>query len=204
MPSGPIVGMAMAHPESFTIADYLTVRGNDPHQLIYQPSVYFVYLPCDSAVCSLREWRLQDSPPLEDERIMSNDIVSGADELGVLLLGGHEIPSWWTGSVLDIDQARRLVPNQSATTVQVAIGALSAIIYALRHPHEGVRFPEQLDTEEILKIAKPFLGTWISEPVSWSGELTSSNGVGMQKKIVPDHQKKNEDCQWQFESFLLS
>ena len=196
--------MAIPHPESFSIADYLSIREEDSDELVYQPSVYFVYLPCDSAVSSLCDWRLQDFPPLTDERIMCNDIVSGADELGILLLGGHEISSWWTGSVLDIRQARRLVENQSATTVQVAIGAVSAIIYALRHSQEGVRFPEQIDTEEILAIAKPFLGTWISEPAKWLYESVSTDAVGVQKKVASNKKNGSEDFQCQFGTFLLS
>lgn len=196
--------MAIPHPESFSIADYLSIREENSDELVYQPSVYFVYLPCDAAVSSLCEWRLQDFPPLKDERVMCNDIVSGADELGVLLLGGDEISSWWTGSVLNIDQARRLVENQSATTVQVAIGAVSGIIYALRHSHKGVCFPEQIETEEILEIAKPFLGTWISEPVKWPYESVSQADVGLQKQFASDKQNSSEDLRWEFGTFLLS
>ena len=70
IPSGPILGMAIAHPESFSIADFLAVREEDSKKLLYQPSVYFVYLPCDSAVCSLHEWRMQNYPPVGVQRIV--------------------------------------------------------------------------------------------------------------------------------------
>src|ERR687890_251361 len=55
---------------------------------------------------------------------MADDIVSGADELGVLLLG-HDLNGWWTGSQLDIKEARALVPHQNATTLQVAAAGLT-------------------------------------------------------------------------------
>jgi homospermidine synthase len=196
--------MAIPHPESFSIADYLTVREDNSNKLIYQPSVYFVYLPCDSAVCSLHEWRMQDYPPLNAERIMCDDIVSGADELGVLLLGGHEISAWWTGSVLDIDQSRRLVAGQSATTLQVAISVVAGVIYALRHPEEGVCFPEQISTEQILATAMPFLGTWVSRPINWPITSYSSNDIDKQKMIVMTDEDKDQDSQWQFSTFRVN
>lgn len=195
VPSGPILGMAASHPESFSIAAYLTIPEEDSKKLLYQPSVYFVYLPCDSAICSLHEWRMQNYPLLDAQRIMCDDIVFGAEELGVLLLGGQEIAAWWTGSVLDIDETRRLVHGQSATTLQVAISAVAAVIYALRHPEEGVCFPEQIDTEQILDIAMPYLGTWVSRPVDCSITQTRHRMNG-----------ENKDCnsEWQFGAFLAN
>lgn len=34
---------------------------------------------------------------------------------------GHDFKSWWTGSNMSIEESRRLVPGQNATTVQVFI-----------------------------------------------------------------------------------
>ncbi|CAF2158979.1 unnamed protein product [Rotaria magnacalcarata] len=201
VPSGPILGMAIPHPESFSIANYLTVREDNSDKLLYQPSVYFVYLPCDSAVCSLHEWRMQGYPPLTAERIICDDIEFGADELGVLLLGGHEIPAWWTGSVLDIDETRRLVERQSATTLQVAISVVAAVIYALRHPNEGVCFPEQINTDQILTTAIPFLGTWVSRSVNWPVTSGNSNDTTKQSMIGMNGKNKDNDSQWQFSAF---
>ena len=52
--------------------------------------------------------------------------VCGYDELGVLLMG-HDFHSWWCGTILDIDEARRLVPGQNATTLQDLSGAFSSL-----------------------------------------------------------------------------
>lgn len=57
-------------------------------------------------------------------RVMNNDIVSGSDVLGVLLMG-HDFKSWWIGSLLDIEETRRLVPGQNATTLQVAVSVVA-------------------------------------------------------------------------------
>ena len=195
--------MAIAHPEVFSIADYLTIREENSDKVLYQPSVYFVYLPCDSAVCSLNEWRMKGYPSLETERIMCDDIVSGADELGVLLLGGHEISAWWTGSVLDIDQTRHLVNKQSATTLQVAIAAVAGVIYALKNPREGVRFPEQLDSEKILETAIPFLGTWISKAIDWPLTLVPLENSEQESTLKEIDEGTTRDSQWNFSTFRV-
>ncbi|CAF1461989.1 unnamed protein product [Adineta steineri] len=196
--------MTMPHPESFSIADHLTVRDQNSNKLLYQPSVYFVYLPCDSAVCSLHDWWMQDYPPLDDQRVMCDDIEYGADELGVLLLGGCEVPAWWTGSVLDIAESRRLVKGQSATTLQVAIAAVAAVIYALRHPQEGVRFPEQINTDEILTISMPFLGDWVSQPINWPIKQQDSDKLDKKSLTTAVNGDVDHDDQWQFNAFCTN
>ena len=50
---------------------------------------------------------------------MNDEITSGSDILGALLMG-HAYNSWWIGSDLTIEESRRLVPHQNATTMQVA------------------------------------------------------------------------------------
>ena len=49
-----------------------------------------------------------------------DDIVSGMDELGVLLMG-HSQGAYWFGSRLSIGVARRLAPHNNATTLQVTL-----------------------------------------------------------------------------------
>jgi homospermidine synthase len=46
----------------------------------------------------------------------------GIDELGVLL-AGHRKNAYWYGSQLSVDDARRLAPHNSATTLQVTSAA---------------------------------------------------------------------------------
>ena len=62
----------------------------------------------------MRDLELQD-----DQRIMTDEIISGRDELGCLLLG-HDYGAWWCGSLLDIEETRELVGGQNPTTLQVA------------------------------------------------------------------------------------
>ena len=56
---------------------------------------------------------------------MNDEITSGADILGALIMG-HAYQSWWIGTDLTIEESRRLVPHQNATTMQVAISVVAA------------------------------------------------------------------------------
>ena len=100
------------------------------------------------------------------KRIMLDDIVSGQDKLGILLMG-HDYKSWWTGSLLSIEQARALVPGQNATSMQVAAGALGGLIWAIRNPNRGALVADDIPWEEVLPIILPYLGTVVSGPHDW-------------------------------------
>src|SRR5271170_2191594 len=134
VPCGEITGMIVRHGEAYGISDRLTVWDNG--QAIYRPTVHYVYCPCDAAVNSLHELEMRQYCLQENQRIMNDEIISGQDQLGVLLMG-HDFTSWWTGSLLDIEETRRLVPHQNATTLQVAISVVAAALWAIRHPRSG-------------------------------------------------------------------
>jgi homospermidine synthase len=80
---------------------------------------------------------------------------------------GHDFKSWWIGSLLDIEETRRLVPGQNATTLQVAASVLGALFWMIRNPNEGVKLPDQLPHEEIMEVAMPYLGPVVSQPTDW-------------------------------------
>ena len=64
---------------------------------------------------------------------------------------GHAYKSWWIGSDLTIEESRRLVPHQNATTMQVAISVVAAAMWMIENPEEGVRVPDDLPHEYILE-----------------------------------------------------
>lgn len=184
VPSGEIAGMVVRHGEAFTISDFLTVRDSSGSTL-YRPTVHYAYCPCPAAIASLKSLRRRKYRMQEQTRIMGDDILSGGrDELGVLLMG-HDLQSWWSGTILTIDEARELVPGQNATTVQVAAAVLSAVLWMIRNPAEGVLTPDLLPHEEILDIASPYLGNVVSQAMDWAPKKT----VG--------------DAAWQFSSFHI-
>jgi len=65
---------------------------------------------------------------------MNDEITKGEDILGALIMG-HKYNSWWTGSILSIEESRRLVPHQNATTMQVAIGVVAACMWMIENPN---------------------------------------------------------------------
>jgi homospermidine synthase len=95
------------------------------------------------------------------ERVLNDDICEGMDELGVLLLG-HDFGAWWTGSLLDIHESRKIVPNQNATTVQVAAGVVSALAWTIKNPNKGLCLPDHLDHDFVMELVRPALGKWYS------------------------------------------
>ncbi len=86
-----------------------------------------------AAIASLNELRGYDYELQPKLRIMNDEITSGSDILGALLMG-HAYNSWWTGSDLSIEESRRLVPHQNATTMQVAISVVAAAHVDDREP----------------------------------------------------------------------
>lgn len=192
VPSSEIVGMAIRHGEAFSISEFLTVA-DKRGKAVYRPTVHYAYLPCDYAVASLDELREQNYEMHKSQRIMGNDIIHGYDELGVLLMG-HDYRSWWTGTILDIEEARRLVPGQNATTLQVASSVLGAVIWMLNNPRRGVLLPDALPHEEILAVARPYLGKVVSIPIDW----TPCGSDELDPEVDP-----TGDELWQFTNFLL-
>ena len=69
---------------------------------------------------------------------------------------GHAYNSWWTGSILSIEESRELVPNQNATTMQVACSVVAAVCWMIENPCRGVCTPEDLPHEYILERAAPY------------------------------------------------
>ncbi|MFA4982569.1 MAG: saccharopine dehydrogenase C-terminal domain-containing protein [Candidatus Omnitrophota bacterium] len=165
IPHQEIVGMVIRHGEAFGISDCLTVwKGDDA---IYRPTVNYAYMPCHETISSLHELRCRSYELQPKQRIMSDEIKTGDDILGALIMG-HKYNSWWTGSVLSIEESRRLVPHQNATTMQVAIGIVSAITWMIDNPNKGVCLPDDLPYDHILNIAKPYLGKFVSEASDWT------------------------------------
>ena len=134
VPCGEIVGMVIRHGEAFSISEALTVE--EDGEAVYRPTVHYAYCPADAAIASLHELHMRNYELQPKQRIMDDDIVDGRDELGVLLMG-HRFKTWWIGSLLDIHEARRLVPHQNATTLQVAAARARRRAVADRAPRRG-------------------------------------------------------------------
>ena len=184
--SGGFQGLLMTHDEVFSIADHLTLRQGAKTE--YRPTVMFVYHPCDDAMLSSLELEGRGWMPQPIRRIIRAEIVTGMDELGVLL-AGHPKNAYWFGSQLSIAEARRHVPYTNATCLQVAAGALGATIWAIRHPCEGLREADDLDFREVLEIARPYLGSLVGAYTDWTplqgrGELFNERLIADQPWLL--------------------
>ena len=196
VPGWDIQGMVVRHGEAFTISDKLTVWKNG--KAVYRPTMHYAYCPCDEAISSLNEMRGYNYKLNVNQRIMNDEITSGADVLGALIMG-HPYNAWWVGSDLSIEESRRLVPHQNATTMQVAISVTAALMWMIKHPLESVCVADDLPHDFILKVSKPYLGKWISKPYDWTP--LKNRDTTFDKYAKPDLDPKDP---WQFKNFLIS
>ncbi|HEY1763571.1 MAG TPA: saccharopine dehydrogenase C-terminal domain-containing protein [Opitutaceae bacterium] len=195
VPNYSIVGMVVRHGEAFTISDRLTVwKGK---KAVYRPTMHYAYCCCDEAIVSLHELRGRNYELQPKLRIMNDEITKGADILGALLMG-HPYKSWWIGSDLSIEESRRLVPHQNATTMQVAISVVAAAMWMIANPEQGVLVPDDLPHEYVLEASKPYLGNWISTRSDWTPLRDYANAFSGFNK--PDFDRKDP---WQFKNFLI-
>ena len=195
VPDYNILGMVVRHGEAFTISDKLTVW--EGKKAVYRPTMHYAYCPCDEAIASLNELRGYNYKLNERQRIMNDEITAGSDILGALIMG-HAYNSWWIGSDLSIEESRRLVPHQNATTMQVAISVVAASTWMIQNPNEGVCVPDELPHDYILKIAKPYLGRWISKSSDWTPLKERDTTFDGYNKPYLDRKDP-----WQFKNFLV-
>ena len=190
---GPYHGFLITHGESISISDYFTLR--DSNTVRYRPTVHYAYHPCDGAVLSIHElagknWHLQ-----EEKRLIVEDISPGGiDELGVLLMG-HARSAYWYGSQLSVDEARRLVPYNNATSLQVTVAVLAGMVWALENPETGVVEPDEMDFERCMAIMRPYLGKVVGAYSDWTP--LSDRG-----RLFPEDVDASDP--WQFKNFRVT
>jgi homospermidine synthase len=189
--AGPIHSFLITHNEAISISDYFTVTENG--KAVYRPTCHYAYHPCDDAVLSVHEfaglnWNLQP-----EKRLMMDEIVSGVDELGVLLMG-HAKGAYWYGSHLSIEEARKVIPYNNATSLQVTSAVLAGVVWALENPDRGVVEPDEMDFARCLEIQAPYLGDVVGEYSDWTPLLDRG-------RLFPED--IDTECPWQFKNFRV-
>ena len=187
--AGPQLGFLVTHAESISIADLLTL--GDPAHPPYRPTVHYAYHPCDDAVLSLHELAGRQWRPQPRSRVLKDEITSGMDELGVLLMG-HARGAYWYGSQLGIEQARALCPHNSATSLQVAAAAMAGVVWALRNPARDIVEPDDLPHDEILRLCRPYLGNVVGVFSDWTP---------LAGRDWPFEEDIDREDPWQFKNF---
>lgn len=189
--AGPQHAFLITHGESISIADYFTLGAAEHPE--YRPTVLYAYHPCDDTVLSLdelagRNWRLQPRV-----RVLRDGLLSGVDELGVLLLGHDEV-AYWYGSRLSVEQARALCPASGPTSLQVTVAAVAGLLWAIRNPACGVVEPDELPFAEILDFCRPYLGEVLGVYGDWTP--LQERGALFDEDLDPDDP-------WQFKNFRV-
>ncbi len=188
---GPFLGYLITHGESISIADYLTHR--EAGSVTYRPTVHYAYHPCDAAILSLHEFAGKNFIQQSRQRLIVDEIISGIDELGVLM-AGHTRGAYWYGSRLSIDEARELCPHNSATSLQVTAPVLAAMIWAMENPDRGVVDPDEIDFDRILEICMPYLGPVVGVYGDWTP-------LEDREKLFPEDLDKSDP--WQFKNVIV-
>jgi len=188
---GPFHGFIITHNESISTSDYFSIV--EDGKVIYRPTTHYAYHPCDAAVLSLHEMAGKNGKQQKRQRLIVDEITSGADELGVLLMG-HKKTSYWYGSYLSIQETRKLVPYNNATSLQVAVAALAGMMYAIENPSLGIIEAEDLDHDYVLKISKPYLGKMVGKYSDWTP-------LQERGKLFPEDIDTSDP--WQFKNFRV-
>lgn len=154
---GAQFGRLVTHNEAISIADHYTVKGpgGKPE---FRPTAHYAYRPCNDAIVSLDEMFGNAATPQKNLHVLQpQEILDGADELGVLLYG-HKKNAYWYGSTLTLAQAMSLAPLQNATGLQVTSAVLAGMVWALENPSAGIVEADEMDFRRCLEIQKPYLG----------------------------------------------
>jgi homospermidine synthase len=123
-----------------------------------------------------------------------DEIIAGIDELGVLLMG-QEGPIYWYGSQLAIDEARRIVPHNNATSLQVTAAVLAGVVWAIENPDRGLVEPDEIDFARILEIAGPYLGPVVGIYGDWTP-------LAERERLFPTDLDRADP--WQFKNFRVN
>ena len=189
---GPMHAFLITHNESISLADYYTLR-DDKGAAIYRPTAHYAYHPCDDAVLSVHEFAGRNWELQSEKRLMMEEITSGMDELGVLLMG-HAKGAYWYGSRLTVEEARALAPHNNATSLQVCVAVLAGVVHAIENPNAGVLEADELDHARALEICFPYLGEMAGVYSDWTP---------LQDRGALFPEDVDTDCPWQFKNFRV-
>ncbi|MBF0563076.1 MAG: homospermidine synthase, partial [Alphaproteobacteria bacterium] len=109
-------------------------------------------------------------------------------------LMGHAKGAYWYGSQLTVEAARNLAPHNNATSLQVTAGVLGGVVWAMRHPREGVVETDEIDFQESMEVISPYLGKVVGAYSDWTP--LSDRGQLFAEDV------DTEDA-WQFKNFRV-
>ena len=190
---GAQYGFLVTHNEAISIADFFTVR-DKKGKVTYRPTCHYAYHPCNDAVLSLHEMFGSGGKAQPKQHVLDeNELIDGADELGVLLYG-HKKNAYWYGSQLTVEETRQLAPYQNATGLQVTSAVLAGMVWALENPEAGIVEADEMDYRRCLEVQLPYLG-----PVR--GYYTDWTPLAGRPGLFPEDIDRKDP--WQFRNVLV-
>ena len=185
-PKGKFKGYMVPHEETITIAKKLEIK--DGEELIYRPTVIFLYSPCDMAIYYLEKARVNDylnpdtnkpqdtndknSPiirgfkyPKLTEIIYKEHIKDGTEYVGVLILGSKFKPVWIGNRIKKqfLYKSKKDSFWQTPTITPVAMSALAATCWMISNKDKkGIFFPDDiLEYNQIINFAEKYISKTI-------------------------------------------
>ncbi|WP_102961179.1 homospermidine synthase [Mangrovicella endophytica] len=190
---GPQYGYLVTHNEAISVSEYFTTY--DKHdEVSFRPTCHYAYHPCNDAVLSLHEMFGAAGRPQPVFHVLDQDeLVDGADELGVLLYG-HKKNAYWYGSQLSLEEARSLAPYQNATGLQVSSAVIAGMSWALENPEAGIVETDDMDYRRCLAVQAPYLGPVKGYFTDWT---PLQDRPGLFEEDI------DTDDPWQFRNILV-
>jgi len=111
-----------------------------------------------------------------------------------VLLAGHKRNAYWFGSQLSIDEARKLAPYNSATSLQVCVSVLSGLVWTMENPNRGIVEPDDIDFRRNLEICSPYLGPVVGVYSDWTPLFDRGH---------PFTEDLDKEDPWQFKNVLV-
>ena len=190
-PKGKFEGFLVPHEETITIAKSLEVKDKD--DVLYRPTVMFLYSPCDFAIEYLKKARVNDYLSTDTDKIKDTDkinndyiirgfrypkrseiiykeqIKKGTEYVGVLLLGSQFNPVWVGNRIKKnfLYKDKKTSFWQTPTITPVAISALSAACWMIKHKEEGgIYFPDDINEyKDIINFAEKYISKTIYKTI---------------------------------------
>ena len=185
-PKGKFNGFLVPHEETITIAKSLEVKNGE--DILYRPTVMFLYSPCDYAVEYLKNSRVNDylhpdihkpqdnnnsnnliirgfKYPKRAEIIYKEQIKNGTEYVGVLLLGSKFNPVWVGNRIKKnfLYKDKKTSFWQTPTITPVAMSALAATCWMIKNKDKGgIYFPDDINEyKEIINFAEKYISKTI-------------------------------------------
>ena len=175
-PTEIFTGKIVRHPETIEISRLFSTEE-------HIPTVAFVYHPSRLPRQNLenKDWKKLPIKIIDES---TGGPLKGSETMGATLISSRkDIPPRWFGSVVTAEQERECGTHSNPTTLQVAAGIISHLILSLEEPEKGLCMPHEFDSEKILDIAKPYLGTVVDIslpfrlPTKWNELLSTKEDM---------------------------